>query len=294
MAVYLREFTNHAAYEAAESGLIKPNVSLCAQEKEVHYNPSEPEPPSDPRLVVVYNVTDTTNETNILEQFYAPALFSSMEVDGNEPQSVTSGYTFSTTGEHTIRYTPVDAEHMETDYGVFYNLTTVLSVTIPNTFETVPSALLDNCTSVTSVTMPNSVETINRLAFRNCSSLSELTLSDNLISIGDEAFNFCPSLTSISIPNSVREIGYRSFRNCRALTSIVIPSNVTSIGRDAFDGCSGLTSVTVEATTPPTLGNGAFDGNASGRKIYVPAASEEAYKAASGWSAYAEDILPIQ
>ena len=36
---YLRKFENHAAYEAAESGLILSNVSLCAQENEVHYNP---------------------------------------------------------------------------------------------------------------------------------------------------------------------------------------------------------------------------------------------------------------
>jgi hypothetical protein len=36
---YIREFENHAAYEAAESGLILPNVSLCVQENEVHYNP---------------------------------------------------------------------------------------------------------------------------------------------------------------------------------------------------------------------------------------------------------------
>jgi len=36
---YIREFENHAAYEAAESGLILPNVSLCVQEDEVHYNP---------------------------------------------------------------------------------------------------------------------------------------------------------------------------------------------------------------------------------------------------------------
>ena len=39
---YLREFENHAAYTAAESGLILPNVSLCAQENEVHYNPFDP------------------------------------------------------------------------------------------------------------------------------------------------------------------------------------------------------------------------------------------------------------
>ena len=39
---YLREFENHAAYEAAESGLILPNVSLCVSENEVHYNPFDP------------------------------------------------------------------------------------------------------------------------------------------------------------------------------------------------------------------------------------------------------------
>jgi hypothetical protein len=33
-----------------------------------------------------------------------------------------------------------------------------------------------------------------------------------------------------------------------------------------------------------------FSHNASGRKIYVPTASVNAYKAASGWSDYASDI----
>lgn len=36
---YLKKFENHSAYAAAESGLILPNVSLCVQENEVHYNP---------------------------------------------------------------------------------------------------------------------------------------------------------------------------------------------------------------------------------------------------------------
>ena len=36
---YLKKFENHAAYAAAESGLILPNVSLCVSENEVHYNP---------------------------------------------------------------------------------------------------------------------------------------------------------------------------------------------------------------------------------------------------------------
>ena len=44
--IYLKKFDNHAAYEAAESSLILPNVSLCVQENEVHYNPSTPPTPS--------------------------------------------------------------------------------------------------------------------------------------------------------------------------------------------------------------------------------------------------------
>jgi hypothetical protein len=45
---YLKKFENHAAYAAAESGLILPNVSLCVQENEVHYNPIVPPQPIAP------------------------------------------------------------------------------------------------------------------------------------------------------------------------------------------------------------------------------------------------------
>ena len=39
MGKFIKLFENHTEYEAAESGLILPNVSLCVQENEVHYNP---------------------------------------------------------------------------------------------------------------------------------------------------------------------------------------------------------------------------------------------------------------
>ena len=42
MAKYLKKFENHTAYEA--SSLILPNVSICVQENDVHYNPSSPTP----------------------------------------------------------------------------------------------------------------------------------------------------------------------------------------------------------------------------------------------------------
>lgn len=77
---------------------------------------------------------------------------------------------------------------------------------------------------------------------------------------------------------------------------VVIRSNITSIGDYAFQYGSSLASLTVEATTPPTLGVLALDGTAIYNyqgNIYVPAESVNVYKAASGWSAFADMILPI-
>ena len=46
MAVYLKKFETQSAYEAAQSSLILPNVSLTVDNNVVHYNPSSPTPPT--------------------------------------------------------------------------------------------------------------------------------------------------------------------------------------------------------------------------------------------------------
>ena len=96
---------------------------------------------------------------------------------------------------------------------------------------------------------------------------------------------------NISIPR-------RSFYWCNTLQTINIPEGVTSIGYEAFYDCGSLKSVYCKPTTPPVADFkgysswNAFNRNASGRKIYVPRASESAYEAANGWSSYAADIEP--
>lgn len=45
MGVYLKKFETQAAYEAAQSSLILPNVSLTVDNNTVHYNPSSPPTP---------------------------------------------------------------------------------------------------------------------------------------------------------------------------------------------------------------------------------------------------------
>jgi len=44
MAVYLKKFETQSAYEAAQSSLILPNVSLTVDNNTVHYNPLNPSP----------------------------------------------------------------------------------------------------------------------------------------------------------------------------------------------------------------------------------------------------------
>ena len=128
----------------------------------------------------------------------------------------------------------------------------------------------------------------------NLDNLVSVEIGDCVTSIGESAFGVCRSLTSATIGNGVTSIGTNAFVDCRSLTSVTIPNSVTSIGDFAFGGCRSLISITVEAETPPTLVGFAisiFDGSTC--PIYVPSQSVEAYKAASGWSAFAGRIQPI-
>ena len=172
----------------------------------------------------------------------------------------------------------------------FNSCVSLTSVTIPDSVMTIGNGVFAGCSNLTSVTIGDSVTTIGSSAFYLCTSLTSVTIPDSVTTIGDYAFYWCDSLTTVTIGDSVTSIGDEAFYECRSLTSVTIPDSVTSIGDEAFYFCTSLTSVYCEATTPPTLGRYVFAYGTSGRKIYVPAESVEAYKAA-GWSIYASYIV---
>ena len=203
---------------------------------------------------------------------------------------------------------------------VFYGYRSLTSVTIPDSVTEIGSSAFDGCSSLTSVTIPDSVTKIGSATFAECRNLTSVTIPDSVVTIGSFAFIRCYCLTSVTIPDSVTTIGNSAFYQCSSLTSVTIPDSVTTIGETTFYKCSRLTSVTIgcgvtkiersafydcislinvycKAITPPIavadyFGDwGAFDGNASGRKIYVPRQSIEAYKSASYWKNYADAIV---
>jgi hypothetical protein len=279
MAVYLKEFENHTQYEnyINSSGAILPNVSICATEEDVHYSPYV-----DTRVVAKFNVTDTSSPTPIGYIKYTSG-FSEIEIDGVVQQSVVSAYTFDTIGEHTVKYTLKNQTSI--GYKAFQNCKSLTSIDIPYVVTSIGEDAFDGCSGLTSINIPSGVTSIGGFAFNGCKNLSgSIIIPNGVTVINNGVFKGCSSVTSFTIPNAVTSIGDESFMYCSGFTSIDIPSTVTSIGVGAFQTCKSLVSVICRPTTPPTGGHSTtFAGNASGRKIYVPADSVNAYKTDSGW-----------
>ena len=183
-----------------------------------------------------------------------------------------------------------DGEITKIGNDAFKDIGNLASITIPDSVTSIGGEAFRGCTSLTSITIPNSVTSIGDYAFSGCDSLTSVTIPDSVTEIGDDAFSRCISLTSVTIGNGVTSIGYNAFSYCNSLTSVTIGNSVTSIGEYAFSGCGSLEEVYCKPTTPPTGGNEMFSINASGRKIYVPTKSVDAYKSAEYWSNYADYI----
>ena len=193
-------------------------------------------------ITAKFNVTDTSSPTKIGFNQYISA-FTYIEIDGVVQPSVVSAYTFSTTGEHTVKYTLADPTTI--GQGAFAGCTGLTSIDIPDRVTSIDDWVFSSCSSLSSITIPSSVTSIGQYAFQSCTSLTSINIPSGVTSIGQGAFVGCTGLTSIDIPDRVTSIGPGAFQRCTSLTNITIPSSVTSIGRYAFYNCTGLTSCTI-------------------------------------------------
>lgn len=175
------------------------------------------------------------------------------------------------------------------------------------------------CASLISVDIPN-CEAFKAGVFAGCSSLVRVNLP-KITGIGSEAFYNCNSLEIVYFPNVTSIDQMNTFSGCNKLRKVVLPS-VTSIGNFVFPYCSALTYVEcgspdpvwiggaqnfqisslldtfiVRSTSVSSLGGQVFNncaiGNGTGY-IYVPRNLIDSYKAATNWSAYADQFRALE
>ena len=200
--------------------------------------------------------------------------------------------------------------------------TALTKVTIPNSVTTIVHHAFQNCEALTEIIFGNGLTTIEESAFYSCSSLQQVTIPASVTSIGYNVFGNCHALTQINvesdntsycsengvlfshdktrlvqypadkpetsyiIPEGVATITNGAFESCKKLMTVSIPSSMTTIEDRAFLYCSSLTEMTVLATTPPTVGTGAFQNVSRTIPVYVPATSLATYQAAEVWSEF--------
>ena len=193
--------------------------------------------------------------------------------------------------EYVDRITSIELSNGLTSIGnyAFSGCLALTSINIPDGVTSIGVSAFYGCSALTSINIPDGVTSIGMWAFYGCSALTSINIPDGVTSIGYYAFYKCSALTSIIIPEGVTSIERYTFYGCKALTSINIPKGVTSIGNYAFSFCNALKMVNCKPTTPPTLGNSAFNTSVTGFSIIVPAASIAEYK--TQWNTYATYIV---
>ena len=253
MSKYLKLFETTAAYTAAESTLIKPNVSYIVEGHTIEYNPYIPQP-------IIYTASAKLAETT---SQYSSGLHTNA-FSGTSGQLRITSHNFEN-GVGTIIF---NEDVTTIGYKAFYGCKNLTSITIPDSVTSIGS-IFEYCDNLTSIVVdsnntkydsrnncnaiietatnklicgckntviPNSVTSIGN-AFDYCTSLTSITIPNSVTSIGNNAFYGCSNLTSITIGSGITSINQMAFKDCSSLTNIIIPSSVTSIYYDAFNGC---------------------------------------------------------
>ena len=105
--------------------------------------------------------------------------------------------------------------------------------------------------------------------------------------IGGYAFWNCADLKSVTLPNTITDIHQHAFEGCYGLETITIPASVNKIHDQAFFNCKNLNLIELKHTTPPTLGNGVFEGvNYNQARLKVPFSSYFNYKENGNWNMF--------
>ena len=182
----------------------------------------------------------------------------------------------------------------------FEGCTHLTGVNCPEALTSIGNGAFAECTALESVTLPEALTAIGESTFAGCTHLTSVSLPDNIASIGESAFAGCTRLGEINFPENLSTIGAKAFQNCSPLKTLEFGSKITKIGELAFNNCDKVTKITINALTPPEIGNPSSSTTASlpysyyNYEVWILADAYDDYKAHEYWSTYYLKFKPIK
>ena len=262
--------------------------------------------PSNANVLDFIYLTTGANQTNVLfngtaqgdntffDKFYNAII--RMDIDGVPVQKSEANintlkpykrylHTFPTAGRHNVKYymsrqvsdaTPPGFVLTDLIFGDNLGEKHLVEANVGSGYEKLGDGVFQGGSELTAVTLPNTVTDLGPYTFEY-TAIQRLTIPDSVTGI-----------TVISPGTEIETEGL--FNHCEQMTGVTIGKGLTSIHRYTFRGCTALRNVEMRRTTPPTISEHLFDDCPNLAHIYVPASAVNAYKTATGWSAYANKI----
>ena len=176
--------------------------------------------------------------------FLKPHIFYEDAPDGKYVRFYTEGLMDSET--LTIPET-VDDKPVKGIRGDVFCSTDLVSVTLPNTIDTIRGHAFEDCHMLTTINLPTSLRSLGGHAFDGCNNLQHVVFPQSLRHIGGYAFNECSNLTISDFPQVMDSIGGFAFRNCYEIKAITLPTTITKIHAYCFSG-TRIQSITIPAS----------------------------------------------
>ena len=148
--------------------------------------------------------------------------------------------------------------------------------------------MFDSCSNLKSI--PTKISTLKfgniDSMFESCKSLTFVKLDTSNAVMASNVFKSCEKLQTIDITRIPKSNFSYLCRNCYSLTKIIVRTmdTIPAFGSDMFGSCYHFTGTQNETYNPDGLKDG---------RIYVPDDKVEELKAASGWSDFADIIVPL-
>lgn len=284
MIEHLKKFNTHDEYEEyVDSGeFLKPNVSYCRNEREVHYNPK-----FFCKLTLSNgDVIDIDGKGKLTKEMVQPYAEDCVSVETGSLCTIIGERTFW--GFDIVSNITLGDGLREFENEVFYVHNDYFkTITTPKTVIRFGDQVFDSCIMENAV-INGKTNTLGWATFRYCSSLKSVKICGGILDIGDDTFEYCYDLETVDLEEGVEIIGNGSFSNCMSLSSITLPSTITLIKDKAFFYCKNLTAITSLAMTAPTVYDETFLDVKENGTLYIPsgASGYDAWlsKLPNGWT----------